>query len=286
MENCLVIGDSVVCFEDFARSNHDNMCWRVAIPSYKRAATLRDKTLGFLHKAGINPSRIDVFVANEEQRKEYEDTIPSGWFDKIIVGVVGMMNIRNFIQDYYQEGQMIVCLDDDLKEIWKIGRDLKKQEIESIPSLFDYAFSVCKQVGSDYWGIYAAGNTFYMKRQISLGLRYLIGSMWGMVVSHDRRTYVTIDDKEDFERSVRAYLKRGTVVRLDFVSVTSNYYGEKGGMQEERTEQRVIESGKRLMAMFPYCVVRNTARKRHFEVKLVERRENWKTLSNRKLKFL
>ena len=67
----MVIGDSVVCFEDFARSKHDNMCWRVAIPSYMRAATLRDKTLGFLHKSGINPSRIDVFVANEEQRKEY-----------------------------------------------------------------------------------------------------------------------------------------------------------------------------------------------------------------------
>ena len=95
-----------------------------------------------------------------------------------------------------------------------------------------------------------------------------------MVVSHSKDLYVTMDDKEDFERSVRAYLKYGKVARMNFVTVKSSYYTEKGGMQEERTEARVEWSAKKLMAMFPNQVQINKARKKHFEVMLVEKRKN------------
>ena len=44
--------------------------WQVAIPSYRRAALLRDQTLALLKKHGVPRERITVFVANEEEHRE------------------------------------------------------------------------------------------------------------------------------------------------------------------------------------------------------------------------
>ena len=45
--------------------------YKVAIPSYKRATTLRDKTLKVLQEHKISPSKIHIFVADKKQKKEY-----------------------------------------------------------------------------------------------------------------------------------------------------------------------------------------------------------------------
>ena len=275
----------VLSFENYLKTSAPYAGWRIAIPSYKRAATLRDKTLSALMEYGVNPSLIDIFVANDEQRLEYEATLKRNTYNRIVVGVVGMGAIRCFIQDYYKCGQRLVCLDDDLKELYMVNAEGKPVDIANLTRLFDYAFYVCAAVKTGYFGVYAVDNPYFMKRQISLGLRYLIGSFWGMVVNHDRFTYVTMDDKEDYERSVRAYLKYGNVVRLDFVGMKSNYYKEPGGMQVTRTERRIAESGMRLERMFPDQVRKNGRRKEHYEVELVEQRQAHKKVSRAVLRL-
>ena len=49
--------------------------WIIAIPSYKRPETLRDKTLTVLKYYGIPASKIHVFVATKEQADLYRDTL-------------------------------------------------------------------------------------------------------------------------------------------------------------------------------------------------------------------
>ena len=43
----------------------------VAIPSYKRPETLRTKTLKVLQDYNIDPTRIYIFVADDEQKEIY-----------------------------------------------------------------------------------------------------------------------------------------------------------------------------------------------------------------------
>ena len=93
------------------------------------------------------------------------------------------------------------------------------------------------------------------------------------------------DDNEDFERSVRAYLYDGSVARFDFMSYKTKCYTEQGGMQVERTEERVEWSGKKMLEMFPNQCEVNSSRKKHFEVKLVEKREDFKKISKHRIKF-
>jgi hypothetical protein len=50
----------------------------VAIPSYRRADTLREKSLRVLKEYGIDARRIFVFVANEGERKVYAEALEPG----------------------------------------------------------------------------------------------------------------------------------------------------------------------------------------------------------------
>ena len=62
--------------------------YRVAIPSYKRAETLRDKTLQMLSSHGIEPTRIDMFVADQAEYDTYKAVLSPGTFSNIIIGLI------------------------------------------------------------------------------------------------------------------------------------------------------------------------------------------------------
>lgn len=257
--------------------------WRIAIPSYRREETILKKTLKTLSEYRVNPERIDIFVANEEEREVYEMTIPKSMYGRIIVGIRGIREIRNFIQSFYKEGDCVLCMDDDIEEVYQVINGEKKP-INDFNSFVEYAFKVCKEVKTRFWGVYAVDNAFFMKQQVSLGLRFLVGVMFGMIVTHDENMVVETSEKEDYERSIRAYLRYGNVVRFDFIGFKTNYYNEPGGLQGQRSEERITSDALKLISMFPNQVRKNTRRKnKYFEIELVEQREEMKAASKRKL---
>lgn len=257
--------------------------WRVAIASYRRSETIVKKTLKTLEGYKVNPDKIDIFVANEEEREIYEKAVPKEKYGRIIVGVLGMRNIRNFIQGFYREGDCVLSMDDDIEEIYQIENGEKKP-IKDFNSFVEYAFKVCAEVKTRFWGVYAVDNPYFMKQQVALGLRLLVGAMFGMIVTHDENLTIEINEKEDYERSIRAYLRYGNVVRFDFIGFKTNYYTEPGGLQEQKRDEQVTKDGLKLMAMFPNQVRKNNKRKgKYFQVELIEQREEMKAASKRKL---
>ena len=64
----------------------------------------------------------------------------------------------------------------------------------------------------------------------------------------------TLDDKEDYERSIKYYLKDGGLVRFNNVCARTNCYQEPGGMQVERTKQRIHDSAVLFMSKIPRTV--------------------------------
>ena len=71
--------------------------WVIAIPSYKRHDIIMEKSLSTFKEYKIPSSKITIFVADEEEKKLYEEAIPEGTVEDIVVGVLGMDKIRNFI---------------------------------------------------------------------------------------------------------------------------------------------------------------------------------------------
>ena len=45
------------------------MDYKIAIPSYKRAVTIQNKTLKLLNEHNIDKNKITIFVADEEEKK-------------------------------------------------------------------------------------------------------------------------------------------------------------------------------------------------------------------------
>lgn len=249
----------------------DSNDYVIAIPSYKRQITLKNKTLKFLEEQNIQKKKIFIFVGNKNEEIEYTKILPE-YKKQIIVGEVGMSNIRNFISNYFKEGQKIFNIDDDITSFEKLVEIDGKKKLQrfignDLDNFIKKGFSECLKTNLTLFGIYPASNPFFMKDRITYDLRYIIGSCWGSINS--RKIKVSMHDKEDFERTLKYYIKDGGVIRFENTTVMSGYYKEKGGMQETRTKQRVLESAEKLVEMYPkLCKLYLGKKSGYAEVKL------------------
>jgi hypothetical protein len=122
------------------------------------------------------------------------------------------------------------------------------------------------------FGFYPVANGYFMKPGYTTDLRYIIGSAWG-IINPGPILRITIDDKEDYLRSVIMYLHDGGVVRFNDIAPETKYYKEPGGMQEERSMARISDSAKAMVAAFPDLVTINLTKKSGIpEVRLRDRR--------------
>ena len=199
----------------------------------------------------IEPKRVTVFVANEDEKKKYAESLKDSPYKNIVVGERGMGAIRRFIQTHYPEGTPVMNFDDDLIDLLRKVDDKTMVPVENLEEqVILRGFNALRENKANLFGIYAAANAMFMGEDISVGLYYIIGSCWGMITRHDNDLAVTLDDKEDFERTLQHYVKDGKVVRLDDITCKTKYYGI-GGMQEERTEERITKSAEDLVRRFP-----------------------------------
>jgi hypothetical protein len=246
------------------------MDYRIAIPSYKRPDTIRKKTLHYLlDLCKISPSIIDVFVADEKEYEDYKYLLDIGI--RVIIGVPTLKDQRNFIIDYYNDNDFVVSFDDDIDGIY-IKNESKSDLTIDIHKCIQLGFNNCIKNKTKIWGICAVNNGFYMDWNISTNLKYIVGCFWGQIIDHSSYLKVTLEDKEDFERSILYFHRFGKVVRLNMYAPKTNYYGEQGGMQETRTENRVTESAYYLAGKYPeYCSLNTKKKSNHTEIKLNSR---------------
>jgi hypothetical protein len=239
----------------------------VAIPSYKRAETLRDKTLATLKEHRIPAERIHVFVATPEEKQRYEATLEAGTYGKLIVAIPGMAAVRNFITGHYPIGQRIVNIDDDIKGFLEFSETARRHEmpLRNLDGFIRRAFAESQKTGFRLWGIYPVPNGFFMRAgEPSIDLKYIIGAFWGITNPGIDVLKVTIDDKEDYLRSLIMYVADGGVLRFRDVAPKTAYYKEAGGMQEERTKNRVTKSAEALHRAFPDLTKLNATKKSGF----------------------
>jgi hypothetical protein len=211
--------------------------WRVAIPSLGRVNELGEKSLATLEHHGISKDIIDIFCIAEEI-EQYRKKYP-GY--NIIEAPRGMKEVRNFIfQEYYNEGDWIVSMDDDILKMimknpngWEKGWaredniDLKKE--------INLAFTECVRSKRSLWGLYPVGNYFFMKNEITYDYKFCNGGMWGTIINKDLLK-LGIDQYEDYERCIRHYIKEGGMVRLNYLHAKTPYEPAKcvGGMGTTR----------------------------------------------------
>ena len=210
------------------------MDYVIAIPSYKRAELLKQKTLALLERYNIDKSRITIFVANDEELKDYSRVV--GDYN-IVVAVKGLLLARQFYNRYYDEGTPILNLDDDIAELKQRTPDDKLENFTgSLDKLVETGFNICRENDARLWGVNPVSNGFFMKDCVTVGLRYICGNFHG---SYAGDTVITGADRankessgEDFETTLRSFVRYGAVVRIEYVCPTTKYFAS-GGIDAE-----------------------------------------------------
>lgn len=242
-----------------------------AIPSRARAETLVAKTLPLLRRLGVSPSSIKVFVAPEELTT-YRDLLAGefgDWYGGIVVteGALGVGPNRNAILDHYEPGTRVISVDDDMRDLVVRAGEKALVSMTAVEwgDLVEEAFAQCEAVASRIWGLYPVPNPFFMKPRLRYDLCYIAAGLYGFVVDNTPESplRVSLEDKEDFERSLQCYVADGALVRYEYVSWRTEGYHGKGGMQADglRTKERVRASTEELIRRFPGLVTLNDKKK-------------------------
>jgi hypothetical protein len=234
------------------------MDYVIVIPSYNRTKMLTEKTLATLKSYKVPTKRIYVFVANKEQLDLYKSEVPSDLYGHMMIAEKGLTNARNFITDYFPEGKHIVSFDDDVSEfVHLVGKKL--QRLPSFEKMVEAGFELCKKHKRRLWGIYPTANPFYMSHTVSTDLKFIVGHFWGVINTKEVR--VSMDYKEDYERTLKFAVRDGGTIRFNNVAAKTKL-GAPGGIGASAKERVELNKGvsKRLMEMFPGLVRLNPRR--------------------------
>ena len=249
------------------------MDYQIAIPSYKRPETIKNKTLKLLMDHNIDKNKIIIFVADNDEEKIYKQSLGNEY--KIVVGVHTIGNQRNFIERYYNENTRVVMFDDDLDGVF-VKNENNLDPIDNIENdLIINGFNECIKNNSYVFGVYAAANAYFMLNRIYTKLCYIPGGVFGVIIQHDDFLQRKTNHGEDYERSIRQYVKNKNLVRFDYITFKSKYYKEDGGLQEIRTEKYIHDSIKWIQDKFPdYCTMYIRKSTGHAELRLKDKIKN------------
>ena len=255
----------------------------IAIPSYKRHITIKKQTLSVLEKHKIPTSIVYVFVANKTEEKLYRKSLDNSYQKKItiVVGKKGLKNQRNFISSYFPEMTCIVQMDDDIKGIYKLinynkknRRENKLKVINGLDRFIKKAFFDCYATKSYLWGVYPVYNAYFMFEKVTNDLRFITGPFFGIINRHNKNLKLTLNEKEDSQRTLQYFVLDGRVIRFNNITIDTEYYKNKGGMQEEGTDRKkeAMISALYLIKKYPKITKLNITKKNGIpEVKLLNK---------------
>ena len=207
----------------------------IVIPSYQRSIMLHTHTLLLLDSYNIPHKNIHILLENE---KEQDDYSLSADYNILLHYQKGIGNVRQFIRNFYKyntDHKYIVCLDDDINEI-RDYKDVLKDLNKFILNMFKHT----EEQGLNYWGVSNYHNTFYMKEEITTGLKYIAAAFTGTIIDRKKEIInVSYDTLEDHVSSMEYYLRDGGVVRHNSVWLKTKYFNPGGiAAQYNGTENR------------------------------------------------
>ncbi len=202
----------------------------ICIPSADRAHIINNKTCCFLRTHDIPMNRVYVFVP-ERNYEEYKKKFYSYPDINVIVGKEGIRAQRKAISDYFPEGQFIISLDDDIASIQeqkfvnKTGKPCLKK-IENFERLIGEVHERLVESKISMAGFYPCANPFFMKRLVTEDLTFCIGAfrMFFNRRACENREFILL---EDYETSMKYYLRDGGLLRYNYITMNHNYNVEK-----------------------------------------------------------
>jgi hypothetical protein len=115
-----------------------------------------------------------------------------------------------------------------------------------------------------------------MSPNITTDLRFIVGPMWGMINRHRNDLKLTIDEKENSERTLQFWVADRKILRFNNIGIETKYYKNKGGMQSEEKNRKLeaLKSVHYLHKIYPNLTKIFLTKKSGMpEIKMVRKKE-------------
>lgn len=210
--------------------------FEVAIPSHDRAPRLNRQSLRMLADGGVDPERITIFV-DEPELDHYKSVLDRGLYGHLEKGGRLMREQYAAMEGNYPPGTHLLCMDDDIKGIRQRIDPKTTIAVADVHDLVQLLFDIALVNGTQLWGLYPVNNAFFMRPRTNVGLHFLIGQVYGMVVTHDPEMKVRHLAKTDYERTLRWFRRDGAVTRFDFLAADSHMLAPGGLRAPDRPDR-------------------------------------------------
>lgn len=222
---------------------------KYVVPSFQRPVIFRDQTYSFLKKHNISDSDIHLFLRSDDPYiNDYMDRATGINFH--ITDVRGVGRTHNYITEYFDEGDFIVEIDDDLKELV----DNERKPVKDFKSVVEGMLSRMVDEEISYGGTYQVANNKFMSGnpEYTTDLRYLLGCVRFRRIRKD--IVLETNYAEDFENAILHFLRDGKILKNNWICpITKNY--QDGGCKNDGRDNETEKSDKVFLSTkYPkYC---------------------------------
>ena len=208
------------------------MSYKIVVPSYNRLSKLQARTLDFLFRHNIDHTKIYIF-AHPLSFDKYKEVLNSKYPNiNVIESKGGIKNSRNFINDYFNDGDKIVEIDDDIQDLIDLRED---KPLENLHEFIEESFSMCNGI----WGVSALTNKFFATMQDKFGLRSIVATFHGFSV--DKSIKLTLDLMEDYQKVILYYLKNKPILKRGWVGIKTKFWTLEGGLQTDLDREKRLQ---------------------------------------------
>lgn len=228
--------------------------FKFAIPTYNRVE--KQVSLEMLKDYGYSKEEIIMSTQTPEDYEKYSEKYGK---DCTIIYREGdsVTKNRNTLIDYFDKGDWIIMLDDDVSGFYKLNgkKEEKIETKEELDKMFTDFFEYTEKNNGKIWGVYPVKNAFFMKK--SINKKDIVNTCLGII--KDYRFDEDFKAKEDIELCCR-YIKNGyNIIRFNFVTYNARHK-QKGGCHDTWKTNENEKVAKRLVLKYPRLLRLNTKR--------------------------
>lgn len=228
----------------------------IAIPSHNRQQLIQTTTLPLLKNHNVNMNNVYVFCSTKSYNNYVH--ISNIWGFNLIKSFDSITETRNHIISFFQSGDRVVEIDDDVKDILIVEKNRKAIEISNFIEFLNESFDLLP--GQGLWGVNSTCNGYFSSGKDNYGMYSIVNSFLGYY--NDKRILLTLPEKEDFERVIKFYELHLPVMKRGRYGVKTKYWTNKGGIQSHYDfETRMLVQKKCadiLLKKYPWAIRKYT----------------------------
>jgi len=222
---------------------------KYVIPSFQRPEIFREQTYAFLKKHNVDDSSIYLVLRNDDPYlNDYMDRATN--MNILLTDVKGIGRTHNYITEYFDEGDFIVEIDDDLQELLNNER----KPIKDFKSVVESMLSKMVDEEISYGGTYQVVNPKFMSGnpQYTTDLRYMLGCLRFRRIRKD--IVLETNYSEDFENCIKHFLRDGKILKNNWIAPKTKNY-QSGGCKNDGRDNETEKSDKAFLSTkYPkYC---------------------------------